>query len=36
MTFRSYEKTIEDITEDHKKKLCLIQSRKNKIIHNWE
>ena len=36
MTFRSYEKNLHEIAEDHKKKLSLIKSKRDKILHNWE
>ena len=35
MTFRSYEKSVDEISEEHNKKLTLLKLKKTKIFNNF-
>ena len=36
MTFRSYQKNVEQITNDHSQKIKILQTKKAKIVKNWK
>ena len=36
MTFRSYQKNVEQITSDHSQKIKILQTKKAKIVKNWK
>ena len=36
MTFRSYQKNVDEITSEHSQKLKILQSKKAKIVRNWK
>lgn len=36
MTYRSYQNNVKQITEEHSKKLSILELKKQKLISKWD